>query len=106
MKGTLNFNLGVGITVDDGGFVEIPDDEIDQFILGDKAKSTKYNDVSDLNVFMRFCESIKEPRKIECIPQKDLDNILCQFFMKALTKKGTLYEPGSLTSIRNYLQIM
>ena len=51
MKGTLTFNLGFNITVDDGGFVEIPDDENDQFILGEKAKSTKYKDVSDLNVF-------------------------------------------------------
>ena len=53
MKGTLNFNLGIDITMDDGGFVEIPDDEIDQFILEEKVKSTKDKDVSDLNVFMQ-----------------------------------------------------
>ena len=93
-----NFNLGVDLFVND----EL--DEIDQFILGQKAKSTKYKDVSDMNIFVKFCNSINETRSIENIPEKELDNILCHFFMKALTKKGTLYEPDTLTSIRNSLQ--
>ena len=102
-----NFDFGIDFgleTESSFGFVEIPDDEIDAFILGQKAKTTKYKEVSDLNIFTRFCKTINEFRNIECMPERDLDNILCQFFMKALTKKSTLYEPDTLTSIRNSLQ--
>ena len=76
----------------------------DAFILGQKAQATKYKDNSDLNTFTRFCFSIKETRNIENIPEVQLNNILCQFFINAKTKKGTFYEPDTLTGIQNSLQ--
>ena len=107
--GERNFDFCLGIdflssTVESESFIEIPDDEIDDFIAGQKAKTTKYKEVSDLNTFERFCKTINERRSLECIPEKDLDNILSQFFMKAMSQKGSSYEPDTLTSIRNSLQ--
>ena len=80
------------------------DTDIDAFILGQKAEATKYKDNSDLNTFTRFCFSIKERRNIENIPEVQLNNTLCQIFINAKTKKGTFYEPDTLTGIRNSLQ--
>lgn len=57
-----------------------------------------------MNTFRRFCYSISEKRRMEDIPENELDNVLCQFFMKAKTMKGNLYEPDTLTGIRNSLQ--
>ena len=51
-----------------------------------------------------FCKGINEHRSIQFIQDSDLDNLLCQFFIKAVTKKGELYEPDTLNSIRNSLQ--
>jgi len=84
--------------------VMLPDDDIKKYIEGQKAKTTKYKDFSDLNIFTRFCKTINEYRYIEEIPPPQLDNILCQFFMNVKTLKGKLYEPDSLSSIRNSLQ--
>ena len=82
----------------------ISDDDIKKFIFGQKAKATIYKETSDLNVFTRFCKGINEHRSIQFIPDSDLDNLLCQFFIKAVTKKGELYEPDTLNSIRNSFQ--
>ena len=79
-------------------------DDINKFIFGQKAKATIYKETSDLNVFTRFCKGINEHRSIQFIPDSDLGNLLCQFFIKAVTKKGELYEPDTLNSIRNSLQ--
>ena len=88
--GKRKFSFGVEFPVDErketeSKFVEIPDDDIDLFIIRQKAKTTTYKEISDLDIFMRFCKTIKENRNIECIPEKDLDNILCHFSRKALT---------------------
>ena len=82
----------------------MPNEEINNYIHGQKAKATKYKDTSGINIFTRFCESINEKRTITEIPEPELDNILCQFFIKAKTTKGKAYEPDSLTGIRNSLQ--
>ena len=79
----------------------ISDDDINKFILGQKANI--YKETSDLNVFTRFCKGIHEHRSIQFIPDSDLDNLLCQFFIKAVTKKGELYEPDSLNSTKDVL---
>ena len=44
-------------------------------------KATIYKETSDLNVFTRFCKGINEHRSIQFIPDSDLDNLLCQFFL-------------------------
>ena len=37
---------------------------------------------TDLNVWKRWCESVKETRAIEEIPAKELNNLLCHLFVK------------------------
>lgn len=80
------------------------EEDINTYINGQKAKTTKYKDTTSLNAFNRFCSMINESRDITEIPVRELDNILCQFFINAKTIKGQLYEPDSLTGIRNGLQ--
>ena len=103
----MNFNFGIEFPENDGDEINalfMSETEIDSYISGQKAKNTRKKDVTDMNTFMRFCESIFERRKIEDIPENELDNILCQFFMKAKTMKGKLYEPDTLSGLRNSLQ--
>ena len=52
--GERKFNFGVEFPVDErreteSKFVEIPDDDIDQFIIEQKAKTTKYKEVNESN---------------------------------------------------------
>ena len=106
MKGS--FDLGVDFVAEAASLFDddslFDDAEIDSFILGQKAKSTMSKEKSDQNTFHRFCVSMGEERVIQDIPEKHLDNLLCNFFMKALNRKGELYEPDTLTSIWNSLQ--
>ena len=74
----------------------LSDQEINNYIHGQKAKSTKYKDSSSLNVFRKFWKTINEQRQLTEIPPEQLDNILCQFFIRAKTTKGKLYEPDTL----------
>ena len=102
MNKEINFSFGVEFPEDD--VLLMPEDEIDRYISGQKAQNTKKKDVTDMNTFVRFCCTISERRSIEDIPEHELDNILCPFFMKATTQKGKLYDPDTLTGIRNSLQ--
>ena len=94
-------------------FVENIDDTIDQYIKGGKAKSTKYKDNSDYRRFKAFLQEVNpnDTWEIEAIPVKELDEILCLFFMKARKYNkvstrydGELYQPDSLSSFRNSFQ--
>ena len=98
-----NFNFGIDWNDADDPLLD-DDDDFDDFILGQKAPSTIYKETSDLNTFARFCKSVGESRSIEEIEEKQLAVLLSNFFMKAVNKKGDLYEPDTLTSIRNSLQ--
>ena len=79
-------------------------EDLDDFVLAQKAKSTSYKDTSDLNVFRRFCSTVKETREIENIPPAELNALLSNFFVKAVKRDGDLYEPDTLSGIRNSLQ--
>ena len=80
-------------------------DDLDDFVNGQKAKSTKSKDKSDARLFYSFCSSFGESRPIHEIPAEILNQLLCNFFVKAVKlKDGELYEPGSLRAIRNSLQ--
>ena len=57
-------------------------DDINKYVLGQKAKNTVLKETTVLNRFKKFCVSINEKREIHEIPADDLDNILCQYFMK------------------------
>ena len=96
--GLISFDFGVDI--------DIPDDlEVDAFINEQKAKATKNKNKTDLNTFNKFRKDNGLGLKpIEKLSAKELNHVLCQFFMKALTRKGKLYEPDTLSGIRNSLQ--
>ena len=80
-------------------------EELDDFVIGQKAKTTKYKDRSDLNIFQRFCVKVNETREIHEIPTHELDILLSNFFVKATKQRGGgLYEPDTLSSVRNSLQ--
>jgi hypothetical protein len=49
--------------------------------------------------------SIGEERAPGQIPPKDLDSIMARFFLGVLKKDGTEYEPDSLGSMYNSLEI-
>ena len=98
----INFSFGVEFPKDD--VLLMSEQKIDRYISGQKAQNTKKKDVTDKDTFVRFCCTISERRSIEDIPEHELDNILWQFFMKATTQKSKLYEPDTLTGIRNLLQ--
>ena len=108
MARSRNFDFGVEFhqegTKQENKMMRMSEKEISEYINGQKAKATKYKEVTDLNTFTRFCRGINEQRALETLPAEDLDNILCQFFINAKTLKGKDYEPDTLTSIRNSLQ--
>jgi len=55
---------------------------------------------TDLNVWKRWCESVKETRAIEEIPAEELNSLLCHFFAKVRKLNGEDFEPGTLTSFQ------
>ena len=55
--------------------------EIEKFLQAQKSKNTQYKTKSDLNVWKKFCESMKESRAIENIPANELDLLLSKFFI-------------------------
>ena len=60
----------------------------------DWLKSTK----SDLNAWKKFCESLKESRKIENILANELE-FLSKFFISFRKQNGTEYEPSTKTRL-------
>lgn len=81
--------------------IDNPDDnEISSFIDENRNENTTKKTKTDLNVWKRWCESVKETRAIEEIPREELDNLLSHFFMKARKLNGEELEPGILTSFQ------
>ena len=63
------------------------EDEIEKFLQAQKSKNTQYKTKSDLNVWKKFCESMKESRAIENIPANELDLLLSKFFLSPFVNK-------------------
>ena len=81
------------------------DDEIQQFINEQQAKATKYSTNFSMNSLNNFCKKIGESRSIEqLLLSKDLNSILCNFFMHVTKKDGTEYEPDSISTIQRGIQ--
>ena len=86
------------------------DEEIETFLYERKAKTTAYKDKSDYTRFKTFLRQedsqndMYKDTEIEDIPARELDKMLCKFFMHARKQNGELYQPDSLTSIQNSLQ--
>ena len=74
--------------------------EFRDFIEEQWATNTKDKSKSDLNVWERFCTERNDTRKLEFIPWKELNILLCEFFKNIRKKNGAEYEPGTLTSFR------
>ena len=99
------FSFGVDIPDDDCVGNMISDEDITNYMSGQKAKTTVSKERSDYNRYVEFCATIGEKREIwEVTSAQHLDNILCQFYMKAKSCKGLLYEPDTLTSFKNSFQ--
>lgn len=65
--------------------LDADDAKIQEYITGNKAKETKYKDKSSLNRLQLFMSSMDPPdtRNILEIPAKELNAILCNFYMSA-----------------------
>ena len=110
----INFDLGLDLGLSTGaniiGNKSKTDEEVEKILSERKAKTTGYKDKSDYTRFKAFLreedtENDKhKDREIEDIAARELDEIFCKFFMHAKKKNGELYQPDSLTSIRNSLQ--
>ena len=61
---------------------ELDDTEISLFIEENQNVNTTKKTKTDLNVWKRWCESVKETRAIEEIPAEELNNLLCHLFAK------------------------
>ena len=98
-----NFDLGIDWDQWDFNPDQV-DDSIDQFIKSTKAKNTEYKEVSDLKRFYVFLKqrNSEEVREIENIPEAELDEMLCIFYIQARkymketgTYDGDLYQPDT-----------
>ena len=78
--------------------------KIEKFLQEQKSKNTQYKTKSDLNVWKKFCESLKESRAIEDIPANELDLLLSKFFNSVRKHNGTEYEPGTLSGFQQSFQ--
>ena len=78
--------------------------EFRDFIEEQRATNTKDKTKSDLNVWERFCTERNDTRKLEFIPWKELNILLCEFFKNIRKKNGAEYEPGTLTSFQRSIQ--
>ena len=93
-----NFDFMVEIPVDDDdderneieGPVKISRSDSNNYILQQKSTSTKRKEITDYNQLKRYLLSIGETRDIENIEKKELDLLLCQFFMNAKSAWGIL----------------
>ena len=92
------------ILIDPELFEDQPKDDIDKFITDQQAQNTKYNTKFAINVFVRFCKENNEGRSLSIIPKKEIDKLLCNFFMTVKKQDGNEYEPDSLSSIHRGIQ--
>ena len=61
---------------------DLDDSEISSFIEENRNVNTTKKTKTDLNVWKRWCESVKETRAIEEIPVEELNNLLCHLFQQ------------------------
>ena len=98
-----SFSLDLGFGEDEHSNTVLDDGEIETFINDNKNVNTVRKTKSDLNVFRRWCSTIKEERDVKDIPVPELDKILSHFFVKVRKSVGTDYEPDTLTSYHRSL---
>ena len=66
----------------------LDDNEISLFIEQNRNVNTTKETKTSLNVWKRWCESLKETEVVKEIPAKELNNLLCHFFVKVRKLHG------------------
>ena len=89
----------------------LTDDDIHDFMVNQKAKSTTYKDASGIKRLQTFMQETNpgETRMFFELSKTELDKLMCEFFIMArkVTKPGQTdneYEPDTLSSFRNSWQ--
>ena len=92
----------------------LTDDDIHDFVVGQKAKSTVYKDKGGVRRLQNFMADVLpgETRYFYDLPKEEMDRLFCQFFIlaKKIPKAGQpqvgdgSYEPDTLSSYRNAWQ--
>ena len=82
------------------------DDDISSFIEQNRNVNTTKKTKTDLNVWKRWCQSVKETRSLEDIPPEELDNVSSHFFIKVRKINGEDFEPGTPTQFFSEIQTM
>ena len=67
---------------------DLDDSEISLFIEENRNVNTTKKTKTDFNVWKRWCESVKETRAIEKIPDEELNNLLCHLFVKVRKRRN------------------
>ena len=75
-------------------------DELLQNIEEQKSKNTGR---STLNTWKSWCQNTGETRKVEEIPQEELNDLLKYFYWEIRKTNGEEFEPGSLRTIQRGL---
>ena len=70
----------IGSSLENEQSVNMGDDELQNFLEQQKNCNTQKKTLSDLKTWYRWCKGIKESRKIEDIPPKELDRLLGHFY--------------------------
>ena len=80
------------------------DDDISSFIEQNRNVNTTKKKKTDLNVWKRWCQSIKETRFLEDISPEELNNVSGHFFIKVRKINIEEFEPGTPTSFQRFRQ--
>lgn len=59
---------------------------IQDFIYSLRPDNTKKKTTYDLNIWQRYCSTVGETRDLENIPSKELNILMCRFFMDVRKK--------------------
>ena len=78
--------------------------EINEFINGQKAKNTKNSTQYSINVLRRYLKSNDISTSVDKMSSTQLNLHLCNFWMKIKKINGNDYEPDCLTTICRGIQ--
>ncbi|WAR30418.1 hypothetical protein MAR_032965 [Mya arenaria] len=81
-------------------FQSVTDDDLQDFVVKQKNKSTVNKTFYDLKLLSSYLHRVNEMHEISEIPQNELYNLLCKFFVCVKKPDGSSYEP---TTLRGFL---
>ncbi|XP_052791863.1 uncharacterized protein LOC128226008 [Mya arenaria] len=89
-------------------FQSVTDDDLQDFVVKQKNKSTVNKTFYDLKVLSSYLHTVNEMREISEIAPNELCNLMCKFFVSVKKPDGSNYEPttlrGFLGSFERYLR--